>query len=132
MPKLQGNGQDQQGWGQRQGMMLGMNGGAMLVDKKLERMLKKKRARQEKEQRAVERRRSVYFKRKLTREKDKFRELLERFKRYSTSPNTMTLVQVTLDQVNRLPSVFGIKHVLIGIGLFIIAAAAIYLNVWWR
>ncbi len=94
-------------------------------------ILKAQRKKQEKQDRLVaqiEKRRSAFFKRKLAHEKTKFKLILDRFETFSISPNSATLIDVTMRQVDRLPPPVSAKNILWGIGLIIAAVAAIYLN----
>ena len=77
---------------------------------------------------AVQKRRSSFFKRKLARQRNRFKEILNSFKNYNTSPSTQTLVEITLRQVNRLPPPVSFKTLVAGVALIIFAAAAVYIN----
>lgn len=94
---------------------------------KAERKLQEEKERQKQEQ---VRRRGVYFKRKLGRERTHFKQILESFRSYATSSNTLTLVEVTLRQVERLPPPVSFQSMMVLVGLALAALAAIYLNFW--
>lgn len=96
--------------------------------RKLSRAERKLKEKQEKARLAVEERRSVFFKRKLARERAKFITMLERFKGYTVTPNTLTLIEVTMRQINRLPPPVSARNILLVLALLGAAAAAIYLN----
>lgn len=98
--------------------------------KKVERTLQREKKRQEKLQKAVEARRSAFFKRQLSHEKGRFKQLLDRFGNYAISPNTATLIEVTRHQIDRLPPPVSIKTIFVVCLLAAAALGAIYLNSW--
>lgn len=101
-------------------------------DKSVERALRREQKRQEKLRNAQEAKRSAFFKRKLSHEKKRFSQLLDRFNNYAITPNTATLIEVTRHQIDRLPPPVSIKSVLIIVLLIGAAIGAIYLNAWFN
>lgn len=98
----------------------------------LDKAARKLQEEKERQKREKERRRGVYFKRKLGKERSRFKQILESFHSYSTSSNTLTLVEVTMRQVDRLPPPVSIKGFLVLLLLIVVAIAAVYLNLWLR
>lgn len=98
------------------------------VKVKLSREEKKRQAEERRKIIAVQKRRSSFFKRKLARQRNRFKEILNSFKYYNTSPSTQTLVEITLRQVDRLPPPVSFKTLVAGVALIILAAAAVYIN----
>ena len=94
---------------------------------KAERKLQEEKERQKQEK---ERRRGAYFKRKLSKERSRFKQILESFRSYATSSNTLTLVEVTLRQVDRLPPPVSFKSLIVLVLLILVAIGAVYLNAW--
>ena len=94
---------------------------------KAERKLQEEKERQKQEK---ERRRGAYFKRKLGKERSRFKQILESFRSYATSSNTLTLVEVTLRQVDRLPPPVSFKSLIVLVLLILVAIGAVYLNAW--
>ena len=98
----------------------------------LDKAARKLQEEKERQKQAQERRRGAYFKRKLSRERSRFKQILESFHKYSTSSNTLTLVEVTMRQVDRLPPPVSIKGFFVLVLLILVALAAVYLNLWLR
>ena len=98
------------------------------IKQKLTREEKKKLAEKEKERILKEKRRADYFKRKLTRYRSDFIDILNHYQAYSISPNTATLIEITMRQVKRLPPPVSVRGLTIGTLLILAAIGALYLN----
>ena len=101
-------------------------------DTKMDRALRREQKRQQRLQEAAAARRSAFFKRQLSHEKGRFKQLLERLNNYAISPNTATLIEVTRHQIDRLPPPVGLKSVIMVCLLVGAAIGAIYLNSWFN
>ncbi len=95
---------------------------------KLSREEKKRIAAQERKLMATQMHRSSFFKRKLGKHRGRFKDILNSFKHYNTSPSTQTLVEITLRQVDRLPPPVSVKTIGTGLVLIALAVLAIYIN----
>ena len=98
----------------------------------MDRALLREQKRQQRLQEAAAARRSAFFKRQLSHEKGRFKQLLERLNNYAISPNTATLIEVTRHQIDRLPPPVGLKSVIMVCLLVGAAIGAIYLNSWFN
>ena len=108
------------------------DGGKQGAKEGLDKAARKLQEEKERQKREKERRRGAYFKRKLGKERSRFKQILESFHSYSTSSNTLTLVEVTMRQVDRLPPPVSIKGFLVLLLLIIVSITAVYLNLWLR
>lgn len=98
---------------------------ASKLTKEQKKLLKK----QEREKNLKERKRSSYFKLKLSKQRNNFINMLERYQSYYVSEHTMTLLEITMRQVKRLPPPVSVKGLVWGLILIGIAGAAVYLNI---
>lgn len=105
------------------------NDGNKQTAPKLTKEQKKLLKKQEREKNLKERKRSSYFKRKLSKQRNNFINILERYQSYYVSEHTMTLLEITMRQVKRLPPPVSAKGLVWGLILIGIAGAAVYLNI---
>lgn len=96
---------------------------------KLTKEQKKLLKEQERERITIEKKRSAFFKRKLSKQRKEFISILERYQNYFLSSPSKTLLDVTMRQVKRLPPPVSFKGVLLSLLLIALAAGAVYLNI---
>lgn len=95
------------------------------LTKEQKKLLKQK----EREKNRKERKRSSFFKRKLSKQRNNFMAILERYQNYYVSQHTVTLLEITMRQVKRLPPPVSAKGLAWGVLLIGLACAAVYLNI---
>lgn len=108
--------------------------GQKVLDPKLEKSrlkeFKKAQKAAEKKKRAEREKASSLMRRCLSKERSHFANLLKRFESYSVSPNTMYLIKVVKQQVDRLPPPIGVKALLLGTIFIAFTAGVVYFNYW--
>lgn len=108
--------------------------GQQVLDPKQEKARQKAQLKAQKEadtrKRAERSRASRLMRRCLSKERTRFANMLKRFESYSVSPNTMYLIKVVKQQVDRLPPPIALKALLIGSGFIVLTAGVVYLDYW--
>lgn len=120
-----------------QGQLLNANGQVVVDPKKEQARLKALAKAQAQEQKRLEKikrleiqQASRTMRRRLTKERTRFLNLLKRFDSYSVSPSTKCLIRVIKQQVERLPPPVSLRAVGICLGLIVLAASVVYLDYW--
>lgn len=83
----------------------------------------------EKMYKRLDKKRSSFLKRQLSKKRKDLKLYLEGFTTFAISAGTMALIKVTEQQVDRLPPPVSFKSVIIGILLIILALALVFLNI---